>query len=148
MTTLVVRNAQGYAVAFGPADGTYSPTIPAGHTFAVEENPDLTPPPLTPLQEEEIKRKLLAEAMLRRDVLLGHLRWFYTKSVEEGNAPKTLAISNAINSLHALFSDPRIVNSVDGAAKVAIFIVYKEIFDALKAASLVTYNAIKALDPL
>jgi hypothetical protein len=100
----------------------------------------------------EIKKRILADAMAKREVLLHHLRWFYVKAKEEPDSPakdaKVAAISTAISSFHTVFTDPRIVSAVDGAAKLAVFIVYKEITDALKLASLSTYNAIKALDAL
>ena len=100
----------------------------------------------------EIKKKLLSDAMGKRDILLGHLRWFYAKALEEpagaARDAKVLAISNAITSLHNFFSDPRIVAAVDGAAKQAIQIVYLEIFQALYAGSPATYLAIKVLDPI
>ncbi len=40
---IVVRNAAGLAVACGPADAGYEPTVPPGCTVAVEQDPDLTP---------------------------------------------------------------------------------------------------------
>lgn len=114
---------------------------------------------LTPYQLEEIKRRLLAEAIPKRDALLLHLRWFYTKAVEERAAAvgetavtaatvKVVAISAAIESLQTIFTDQRVLDSVDGAVKGAVQAVYLEIFQALHAASLETWLALKALDPL
>jgi hypothetical protein len=113
----------------------------------------------TPYQEEEIKRKLLAEAMPRRDTLLLHLRWFYIKAVEERAAAapgapliaaqaKVTAIETAITSLQTMFNDTRVVNAIDGAVAGAVKTVYLEIFAALGAASPATFYAVKALDPL
>ena len=48
----------------------------------------------TPAALEEIKRHLLAEAATKRDILLGHLRWFYTKAAEEV-ADKAASVAQA-----------------------------------------------------
>ena len=42
-TMIVVRNAAGLAVAYGPAGEGYEPSVPAGCTVAIEHDPDLTP---------------------------------------------------------------------------------------------------------
>jgi hypothetical protein len=169
----VVRNGAGYAVAFGPNDDNYEPGIPAGCTLYVEEDPDLTPPPPTQYELEEIKRRLLAAAIPKRDFLLMHLRWFYTKATEERAAAKIAldaavgqpaidaaqavfnaahgkvqAIDAAITSLMAIFTDQRVIDAVDGEAKEAVQQVYLEIFQALGMASPATYYAMLALDPL
>jgi len=119
------------------------------------------PPPEPPSAHdlEEIKRKLIAEGVVKRDFLLMHLRWFYTKANEEAAAAvgqpaidaaiaKRNAINTAINSLQNIFNDPRIVAAINGDVKVAADQVKGEIGAALYAASPETYLALKALDPL
>jgi hypothetical protein len=98
--------------------------------------------------DEEVKRKLLAAAMVKRDTLLGHLERLRTRAIEANNTTARDALSTAITSFEQIFSDPRIVNSVDGAAKVALDTVYREIGLTLAAASPATYYALLALDPL
>lgn len=127
----------------------------------------------TPEQLEEIKRHLLAEALVKRDILLGHLRWFYTKAAEEVAAAqaallvavgqpaidaaqegvnaavsKRTAIDIAINSLQTVFTDPRVVEAVDGEVKLVLATIKNEIGYALAQASPATYMALLALDPL
>ena len=122
-------------------------------------------PPVQPTPEEqaaiyeEIKRHLLAEALVKRDILLGHLRWFYTKAVEEVDAAvgqaaidaataKRAAIDTAINSLQNVFTDPRVVAAIDGEVKPVLATIKNEIGYALAQASPATYMALLALDPL
>jgi hypothetical protein len=98
--------------------------------------------------DAEVKNRLLADAMTKRDVLLQHLAWMYIKATEEPDVSKAQAISAAIASLQGIFTDSRVVGAIDGAVKAAVKIVYLEIFQALYAASPSAYNALKALDPL
>jgi len=57
MTALVVvRNAGGFVVAFGPADGAYQPCLPNGCTSSVETDPTLNfEPPPDPAPIEQIR---------------------------------------------------------------------------------------------
>lgn len=107
--------------------------------------------PIATRTEQEMaeeKKVLLSQAVAKRDILLHHLTWFYIKAKEVNDTVVVDAITAARLSLENFFNDPRIVDSVDGAVREAIFTVYYEVFAALKAASLPTYNALKALDPL
>lgn len=155
----VVRNAQGYAIAYGPNDDNYVPEIPQGCSLHIEDNPDLTPPPPTAAQSLEVKKQLLATGIDKRDRLLDHLRWFYTKAKEERDVAvgeteidaanaKLAAIMNSIDSLQNIFNDPRVVAAVNGDVKTVVITIYLEIFFALQLASPETYNALIALDPL
>lgn len=124
-----------------------------------QELRELLAPPLTAAQAEEIKRHLLAEALVKRDILLGHLRWFYTKATEDVaaavgqpavNAAKAKrdAIQIAIDSLQNVFTDPRVVAAVDGEVKPVLATIKNEIGLALAQASPSTYYALLALDPI
>lgn len=117
------------------------------------------PGPPTPYEEEEIKRKLLAEAVPKRDTLLFHLERFRVRAVEELAAAvgqpaidaataKKQAIDAAIAGLEGMFNDQRVVDAIDGAVAGAVKQVYLEIFYALAQAAPATYLALKALDPL
>lgn len=144
----VVRNAQGYAVAFGPADGTYSPTIPDGYTSAIEEDPDLTPPPPTAEHQEAIKRALLAEAMIKRDFLMGHLERLRTRAIEANNTIARDALTAAVTSLENAFNDQRVVDAIDGEVEPVLKTIIREIGLALGAASPQSLQALLALDAL
>ncbi len=66
MTLIVVRNSNGYVVAFGPSNGSYLPTIPAGCTSAVEINPVLNFPPPSP---EELRLAELDNIIITDSVI-------------------------------------------------------------------------------
>jgi len=99
-------------------------------------------------RDAEIKKRLLAEAGARRDTLLFHLDRLYRRAGEANDTDKQTAISTAQVALENMLNDPRVVSSIDGAAKAAVQTVYLEIFVALHAASPTAYAALKALDPL
>jgi len=135
--------------------------LPAGcEPITDEEAAALTaPPPPTAYELEEIKRKLLAKAIPKRDTLLFHLERFRVRAVEELAAAvgqpaidaamaKRHAIDAAIAGLEGMFNDPRVVDAIDGAVEGAVVAVYQEIFLALGGASMPTWLALKALDPL
>ncbi len=98
--------------------------------------------------EAEIKKQLLAEAMTKRDILLGHLERLRTRAIESNNAIARNALSAAIVSFENSFNDPRVVSAVDGQVKQALQTVKNEIGIALAQASPASYMALKALDPL
>lgn len=124
-------------------------------------------------RDVEIKRKLLAEAMIKRDGLLVHLRWFFSKAERETRAAqaaldaavgeveqaaaqlvvnaamaKEAAIDAAITSMENILNEPRVVAAVDGDVKPVLKTVNKEIGVALATASPETYYALLALDAL
>lgn len=96
----------------------------------------------------EIKRKLLAEAMIKRDVLLVHLERLRTRAIEANDTTARDALSTAITSLENIFNDPRVVNAIDGDVKDALDECKDEIGLALVMASPSTYYALLALDAL
>ena len=124
-----------------------------------DENPEYlaflagggTPEPAdapTPEDLEEIKRKLLAEAMIKRDVLLGHLERLRTRAIEASNTAARNALSTAITSLEGVFKDQRVIDAVDGDVKEVLDAIKNEIGVALATASPATYYALLALDAL
>lgn len=98
--------------------------------------------------EEDIKRRLLAEAMIKRDTLLVHLERLRTRAIEANNTTARDALSTAITSLEGTFNDPRVVNAVDGEVKGVLATIKNEIGVALAQASPATYYALLGLDAL
>jgi hypothetical protein len=108
------------------------------------------------------KKDLLAIARDNRQTLIDRLTWLRVECREllevaqaASNAPEVAlqtanlaAIRAATNSLVNAFDDPRVVNSVNGAAKQAVQIVYAEIVLTFKNAAPVLFNRFKKLDAL
>lgn len=136
------------------ADGAFIPADPDNADYAAYlewleagNAPQPVDPP-TQQQQEEIKRKLLAEAMVKRDVLLVHLERLRTRAIEANNTTARNALSTAITSLENSFLDPRVVNAIDGEVKQVLATIKNEIGFALVMASEDTYYALLALDAL
>lgn len=108
------------------------------------------------------KTDILAIARANREVLIARLTWLRTEcnealEVAEEAANTTeialqtaniAAIKTAINSLVNAFEDPRVVASVNGAAKQAIQLVYAEIVLAFRTAAPALFNRFRKLDAL
>jgi hypothetical protein len=99
-------------------------------------------------RDVEIKRKLLAEAMLKRDALLGHLERLRTRAIEANNTTARNALSTAITSFEGIFNDPRVVSAIDGEVKPVLKTINREIGLTLGAASPASLQALLALDAL
>lgn len=106
------------------------------------------PPPPTPADLEEVKRHLLADALVKRDALLVHLERLRTRAIEAGNTTDRNALSVAITSLENAFKDQRVVNAINGEVKPVLFTINREIGLALGAASPASLQALLALDAL
>lgn len=100
------------------------------------------------MRDSEVKRKLLAEAMVKRDVLLVHLERLRTRAIEANNTASRDALSTAITSLEGAFNDQRVIDAVDGDVKPVLKTINKEIGMALGAASPASLQALLALGAL
>lgn len=98
--------------------------------------------------EAEVKKTILAKAMIKRDMLLVHLERLRTRAIEGNNTTARDALSTAIASLENIFNDQRVIDAIDGDVTQVLDTAKDEIGIALAQASPATYYALLALDAL